>query len=58
MGRSRIRQLIRNQNTKRIDERARNKSKRKTVGRYIIKYLQYTVLLFSHTIRHLNTYEI
>jgi hypothetical protein len=28
MGRSRIRQLIRDQNTKRIDERARNKSRK------------------------------
>jgi hypothetical protein len=33
MERSRIRQLIWNQNTKRIDERARNKSKKEDYGK-------------------------
>jgi len=33
MGRSRIRQLIRNQNTKRTDEKAGNKSRKEDCGK-------------------------
>jgi len=49
MGRSRIRQLIRNQNTKRIDEIARNKSRKEDCGKIHYKVPSvYCVAVQSH----------
>jgi hypothetical protein len=51
MGRSRRRQLIRNQNTKRKDERARNKPRKEDCGK-IREKVPSVLLLFYYTIMH------
>ena len=58
MERSRIRQLIRNQNTKRTDESAGNKSRKEDCGKIHENVPSvYCVAVLSHY-THLNTYEL